>query len=47
MFMSKRSSGKEQVNTERRVYRGYTVVEYLSDGRAVMWSGNRAYMLYL
>ena len=47
MFMSKNKSKNDQVNMERRIYKGYTVVEYLRDGRAVMWSGNKAYTLYL
>ncbi|GAB6944498.1 hypothetical protein [Vulcanisaeta sp. JCM 14467] len=46
MFMVKNKSKNEQVNTERRIYRGYTVVEYLRDGRVVLWSGNKAYTLY-
>ncbi|GAB6946904.1 hypothetical protein JCM16161A_10340 [Vulcanisaeta sp. JCM 16161] len=47
MFMPKGRSQNNQVNTERRIYRGYTVVEYLRDGRAVLWSGDRSYTLYL
>ncbi|WP_243677957.1 hypothetical protein [Vulcanisaeta distributa] len=45
--MSKEGSKNNHVNTERRIYRGYTAVEYLRDGRAVLWSGNRSYILYL
>ncbi|WP_243674977.1 hypothetical protein [Vulcanisaeta distributa] len=47
MFMDRDKSRKNQVNTERRIYRGYTAIEYLSDGRAVLWSGSKAYILYL
>lgn len=47
MFMTQTKSRNKQINTERRIYRGYTAVEYLRDGRAVMWSGNKSYMLYL
>ncbi|ADN50799.1 hypothetical protein [Vulcanisaeta distributa] len=47
MFMNKNKSQNNQVNTERRIYRGYTAIEYLRDGKAILWSGNRAYTLYL
>ncbi|ADY02418.1 MAG: hypothetical protein ACP5GZ_07615 [Vulcanisaeta sp.] len=47
MFMVKERSQNKQVNNEKRIYKGYTVIEYLRDGKAIVWSGNKAYTLRL
>ncbi len=45
MFTIKKNTWNNQSRKERVTYRGYVAIEYMHDGRMVIWSGNKSYTM--
>jgi len=45
MFTIRKNKLDEELNNRRIMYKGYVAIEYMRDGKIVVWNGGKSYII--